>query len=218
MVKTRSQAAPGAPSKETDKKYSIFVTSNKQTSRKRKRKSLSAEDAPRTSPKKAKSRESSIALADTKSSGTQDNREVQNVLSRYGALPLHDVGLSDPAKPTPETILALVFHAMLTSARISHDLAYKSVKCLIEAGYHNLDMLSKSTWQERTEVLTRGGYTHYREKTATGLGELAEFVRDEYGKPILLSTERYRRLTANQTATSTTYTREPKIAQKFETS
>ena len=71
---------------------------------------------------------------------------------------------------------------MLTSARISYRLAYKSVKCLIEAGYHNIKVLQKSSWDERTKVLTEGGYTHYREKTATALGELADFVTTQYGK------------------------------------
>ena len=70
---------------------------------------------------------------------------------------------------------------MLTSARISHKLAYQSLQCLIEAGYHEIERLKKSTWQERTEVLTKGGYTRYREKTATALGELADLVEKKYG-------------------------------------
>lgn len=54
------------------------------------------------------------------------------------------------------------------------------MKCLIEAEHHNIETLSKSTWQERTEVLTKGGYTRYREKTATALGDLADFVNNKY--------------------------------------
>lgn len=179
MTKTRSQTAPGVSAHETDKDLNPTPSKN---SGSRKRKNPYKDNAPRASPKKAKSRDSSIAPADTKASGVQHSGKPQSILSAYGALPLHDVGLSDPTKPTAETILALVFHAMLTSARISHELAYKSVRCLIEAGYQNLDTMSNSTWQERTEVLTKGGYTHYREKTATGLGELAEFIQNEYGR------------------------------------
>ncbi|KAL8934647.1 MAG: hypothetical protein Q9216_005800 [Gyalolechia sp. 2 TL-2023] len=78
-------------------------------------------------------------------------------------------------------VLVLVYNAMLTSARISHELAFKSVKCLIEEGYQDIESLSKNTWQERTEVLTRGGYTRYREKTATALGDLADLVNEKYG-------------------------------------
>lgn len=109
-----------------------------------------------------------------------DVAKVEAILSKYGNLPLSDIGLKHASEATPETILAFVFHAMLTSARISHDLAYKSVKCLIEAGYHDVHTLKNSSWQSRTEVLTKGGYTRYREKTATALGELADFVIEQY--------------------------------------
>ncbi|KAI4186708.1 MAG: hypothetical protein LQ346_005622 [Caloplaca aetnensis] len=107
-------------------------------------------------------------------------RKIDTLLSKYGTLPLADLGLPDPSSPSSENVLALVYNAMLTSTRISHELAHKSVKCLIEAGYHDIETLRKSTWEERTEVLTKGGYTRYREKTATGLGELAEFVTEKY--------------------------------------
>ena len=110
-----------------------------------------------------------------------DIAKVHDILSKYGALPLSDIGLKQASEATPETILAFIFHAMLTSARISHELAYKSVKCLIEAGYHDVYTLKNSSWQKRTEVLTEGGYTRYREKTATALGELADFVLEQYG-------------------------------------
>ena len=122
---------------------------------------------------------SSRSKSSKKASGL-DKSKLDAILSAHGVLPLQDLGLDKPNEATPETILALVLHAMLTSARISHQLAYKSVKAVIDAGYHNLETLKKSTWEERTEVLTEGGYTRYREKTATALGELAEFIEREY--------------------------------------
>ena len=122
---------------------------------------------------------SSRSRSSKKASGP-DNPKLDAILSAYGVLPLQDLGLDKPNEATPETILALVLHAMLTSARISHQLAYKSVKAVIDAGYHEFETLKKSTWEERTEVLTEGGYTRYREKTATALGELAEFIEREY--------------------------------------
>lgn len=116
------------------------------------------------------------------SGGDPIKHKADALLSKYGSLPLSDLGLPNPSSSSPENVLALVYNAMLTSARISHELAYKSVKCLIEAEYQDIEALSKSTWQERTEVLTKGGYTRYREKTATGLGELAEFVKNKYSE------------------------------------
>ncbi|KAL8927377.1 MAG: hypothetical protein Q9172_001375 [Xanthocarpia lactea] len=101
-------------------------------------------------------------------------------LTKYGSLPLNDLGLPNPTSADRENVLALIYNAMLTSTRISHQLAFKSVKCLIEAGYQDIDTLTSSTWEERTEVLTRGGYTRYREKTATALEELAHFVETKY--------------------------------------
>lgn len=111
-----------------------------------------------------------------------DKSKIEGLLSAYGALPLQDSDHVDPITAAPETILALVYLAMLTSARISHIIAYESVKCLLEAGYHQIATLKKSSWEERTEILTTGGYTRYREKTATALGDLAELVGEKYGK------------------------------------
>ncbi|KAI4262863.1 MAG: hypothetical protein L6R42_001970 [Xanthoria sp. 1 TBL-2021] len=102
------------------------------------------------------------------------------ILKKYGGLPLSDLGLPNPSSADRENVLALIYNAMLTSARISHELATKSVKCLIDAGYQDIDTLTRSTWEERTEVLTRGGYTRYREKTATALGDLAQLVEPKY--------------------------------------
>lgn len=72
-------------------------------------------------------------------------------------------------------------NAMISSTRISHNIAEETVKCLIEENYHHIDVLEESTWEKRTQVLTKGGYTHYREKTATALGDMATLLRDKYG-------------------------------------
>ncbi|KAI8966412.1 hypothetical protein F5Y11DRAFT_343474 [Daldinia sp. FL1419] len=103
------------------------------------------------------------------------NPKVDKLISQYGELPLIHTDLSDPDKPTPDTVLALLLNAMLSSSRISHALAAKTVDLVIKAGYHKLDVLKKSTWEERTEVLTEGG-----EKTATMMGDLARLIEDEY--------------------------------------
>ncbi len=128
-----------------------------------------------------KSSKTSRNTRSTHSKPTIDKQKLDKIISTYGVLPLQDTKASHPTEPHPETLLALVYLALLTSARISHELAYKTLKRLIEADYHKLSVLQKSTWEERTQVLTEGGYTRYREKTATGLGELAELVQERYG-------------------------------------
>ena len=49
------------------------------------------------------------------------------LLSSYGAHPLQDTSLDEQNEATPETILSLLYLAMLSSARISHQLAYKGL-------------------------------------------------------------------------------------------
>ncbi|ETN46483.1 uncharacterized protein HMPREF1541_00668 [Cyphellophora europaea CBS 101466] len=106
--------------------------------------------------------------------------KLNRLIAQHGALPLNDTNIPQPLSPSPSTFLALLLNAFLSSARISHDLAAKTVSRVIQAGYHNLPTLKASSWQERTEVLTEGGYTRYREKTATALGELAELLEEKY--------------------------------------
>ncbi|KAI0172621.1 hypothetical protein GGR52DRAFT_572447 [Hypoxylon sp. FL1284] len=106
--------------------------------------------------------------------------KIHQLISQHGRLPLSDTDLSDPESPKPETVLAMLLNAMLSSSRISHVLAAKTIALVIRAGYHKLDVLKESTWEERTKVLTEGGYTHYREKTATMMGDLAQLIRDKY--------------------------------------
>ena len=131
--------------------------------------------------KKSKTADSDPAQDAKPKPSAVDMSKLDALLSSYGVHPLQDTSLEEQDKPTPETVLSLLYLAMLSSARISHELAYKSLQCLIEVGYQNIETLKKSTWEERTEVLTRGGYTRYREKTATALGELADFIVKEYG-------------------------------------
>lgn len=75
-----------------------------------------------------------------------DQAKLDKLLETQGSAALHGYGLKEPDRATPETLLAHVFNAMLTSARISHELATKSVKYMIEAGYNDIETLKKSSW------------------------------------------------------------------------
>ncbi|KAJ5397858.1 hypothetical protein N7509_005971 [Penicillium cosmopolitanum] len=106
---------------------------------------------------------------------------IQKIIDEFGNNPLGKSPLAKrPLTATPETILAMVMDAMVKSKPISHELSQKTINHLIEAGYHDIDKLHSSTWEERTMVLREGGYNRYREQTATNLGNLAEFVVNEY--------------------------------------
>jgi hypothetical protein len=122
-------------------------------------------------------------------------------IQKNGFMPLSGLGLKDPESPTAETVLAHIFNALLSSGRIGHSIAHKTLQCLIDAKYHQHETLKKSSWEERTQVLTEGGYTHYREKTSTFLGELVDLIETQYdGDPakILPSEEEAEDATAAQ--------------------
>ncbi|KIX02252.1 uncharacterized protein Z518_08191 [Rhinocladiella mackenziei CBS 650.93] len=105
---------------------------------------------------------------------------IEKLIQEYGDLPLHDTILEQPDKAMPETVLALLLNAILSATRISHHLASKTTDLVIKAEYHKIHVLKKSTWEDRTDVLTEGGYTHYRERTAAMMGELADTIEEEY--------------------------------------
>jgi hypothetical protein len=63
------------------------------------------------------------------------NAKVPARLSKYGAIPLQQTRLPDPSRPLSVTLLALVFNAMLASARISHQTAVRSVSYPVFAGF-----------------------------------------------------------------------------------
>lgn len=108
---------------------------------------------------------------------------VQKVLNEYGRPPLAGTPLAkERLSSSPEILLAMVMDAMIKSHPISHDLSQRAINHLIEVGYHDIEKLSNSSWEERAMVLKDGGYNRYREQGATNLGALAEFVIDNYGR------------------------------------
>lgn len=197
MARTRSQSQAAASEKGATSKSKVVKEEKSKPQRPEKKLAKSRKPKKSATGKRAheevqESHEDEAKREPTKkrksSEATSDGRahisnpKVESILSKYGVLPLHNSKLPAPDQPLPETMLALVFNAMLTSARISHEIAARSVSCLIDAGYHDIQKLKNSSWQERTEALTEGGYTHYREKTATMLGDLADLVLNKYGK------------------------------------
>lgn len=118
-------------------------------------------------------------------------QKINKVLNEFGRSPLHGTVLADPnsLNASPEIVLAMVLDAVIKARPISHELTQKTLRKLIEADYHEIDVLSKSTWQDRTVVLQEGGYNRFREQCATNLGELAKLVVERYGTPPVLSTD-----------------------------
>lgn len=189
MARTRAQGHQNPPNPTYSPKRPklqghsrVTVEDHKKISgREDKKRKVEDEEKQTPAPKKSKTTDSTTPEDAEPKTSAVDKGKLDALLSKYGAQPLQDTSLPKQNEATPETVLALLYLAMLSSARISHELAYKSLQCLIEANYQDIGTLKKSTWQERTEVLTKGGYTRYREKTATALGDLADFIEKEYG-------------------------------------
>ena len=69
---------------------------------------------------------------------------------------------------------------MLSSARISADIAVAAARELFTAGWRTPQKMRDATWQQRVDALGRGHYVRYDESTSTKLGELSQSVIDEY--------------------------------------
>ncbi|KAE8378758.1 hypothetical protein BDV26DRAFT_291882 [Aspergillus bertholletiae] len=107
--------------------------------------------------------------------------KVQTAIEKLGRSPLHGTEIAQkPLTASPETLLAMVIDALLKSRPISHELTQRTITKVIEAGYHDIRKLGKSSWEERTMILKDGGYNRYREQGATNLGELAELIDSKY--------------------------------------
>jgi hypothetical protein len=108
-------------------------------------------------------------------------QKIDKLLAEYGCLPLTDVGIPSPSKPTPQTILSHILNALLSSAHISHHIARRALLNLMKQGYYDLETLKASTWKERVALLDEAGYARYDFSTATELGKLATLVKNKYG-------------------------------------
>ncbi|KAL1996858.1 hypothetical protein VTN49DRAFT_7723 [Thermomyces lanuginosus] len=107
-------------------------------------------------------------------------RKIRRTIEEFGSLPLEGTPVAEHLEASPEALLAMCLDVMLKSTRISHDLAQKAVKTVIDAGYHDINVLSKTTWDDRVEVVARGGYNRYRERGASMMGDLIELVNSKY--------------------------------------
>jgi hypothetical protein len=101
--------------------------------------------------------------------------------------PLSFLNLTHPHDPTSETVLAHILHALLSSSSsestpIPPTTITNTLLSLQRAGYLDLDNLDLSTWEDRTQVLTNGGYTRFRERVASALGEIADLMKQKYDR------------------------------------
>jgi endonuclease III len=104
---------------------------------------------------------------------------VDELLREHGTTYAEAAGIKLADKPSP--LFQLLVLTMLSSTRISADIAVRAARELFEAGWRTPERMLDSTWQQRVDALGRGSYRRYDESTATKLEELSRMVLDEYG-------------------------------------
>lgn len=104
---------------------------------------------------------------------------VDELLREHGTTYAEAAGIELADKPSP--LFELLVLTMLSSTRISADIAVKAARELFRAGWRTPQKMLDSTWRQRVEALGRGSYRRYDESTATKLEELSRMVLDEYG-------------------------------------
>ena len=103
---------------------------------------------------------------------------VEELLREHGTTYAEAAGIKLADKPSP--LFQLLVLTMLSSTRISADIAVKAARELFGAGWRTPEKMLESTWQQRVVALGRGSYRRYDESTATKLEELSRMVLDEY--------------------------------------
>lgn len=117
-----------------------------------------------------------------KSRLSPSEEKLQKAIDKYGRGPLEGTAIEEEALTgSPDTILAMLIDALLKSKPLSHKLTDRTLRKLVDVGYHDIRKLGGASWEERAMVLEDGGYNRYREQGSTNLGELVEFVNGKYG-------------------------------------
>ena len=84
--------------------------------------------------------------------------------------------------PPSRIVMAHILNAMLSSARVPHNVAASALEVLLDKSYHDLDVLAQTSWEQRTADLREGGYIRYDERISNFLGDLINFMSEKYGK------------------------------------
>ncbi len=106
-------------------------------------------------------------------------RDIARTLVReHGRTFAEDAGITLRDEPSP--LWRLLVLSLLLSARIDAAIAVASARELSAAGWRTPQRMRDSTWQQRVDVLGRGGYRRYDERTSTQLADAAVLLLDRW--------------------------------------
>lgn len=103
---------------------------------------------------------------------------VNELLDVAGRTYADDAGIT--LKNTPKPLFQLLVLALLSSTRISADIAVAAARELFHDGRRTPDAVAEAPRADVIAALGRGHYVRYDESTATRLRDLGERVRSEY--------------------------------------
>ncbi|MEV4633526.1 endonuclease [Rhodococcus coprophilus] len=103
---------------------------------------------------------------------------VTKLLARAGRTYAEDAGIT--LKNTPRPLFELLVLTLLSSTRISADIAVAAAKELFQAGWRTPEAMATAPRADVIAALGRGHYVRYDESTATRLREMGERVESEY--------------------------------------
>jgi hypothetical protein len=107
-------------------------------------------------------------------------RIVEALLELHGRTYASQAGIR-LARNTPAPLFQLLCLSLLLSARISANVAVRSCRALLAAGWTTPDTLARSSWSDRTRVLNESGYARYDESTSRMLGQTVDILQRRYG-------------------------------------
>lgn len=111
-------------------------------------------------------------------SGGSTRDTVKDLLDTYGRTYADEAEIR--LRNTPQPLYRLLVLACLLSARIRSETAMATARALADSGLRSPRAMADATWQQRVDVLGRGGYRRYDERTATQLGAGAELLLGTY--------------------------------------
>ncbi|MFF5106973.1 endonuclease [Streptomyces sp. NPDC000134] len=109
----------------------------------------------------------------------RDRRVLAELVGAHGRTYAEEAGIR--LRDTPQPLYRLLVLAHLLSARIRGPVAVATARALYEAGLRDPRRMADASRRRRVDVLGRGGYRRYDERTATQLGAEAELLIARWG-------------------------------------
>jgi endonuclease III len=104
---------------------------------------------------------------------------LNTLLQQHGQTFAAEIGIPIQDE-TPSALFQLLCSTILFSTRISVRLATSAAQALAQQGWTTPQAMVDASWEDRARVLNESGYARYDERTASMLGDTAQFLLERY--------------------------------------